>query len=263
MAKSLEGRIILVTGSTTGVGEATARLCATEGARVMVHGLEEDWAQSVCADLGDVADYIIADVSDPAVPEKLIAATVARWGGIDGLVNNAASTARATLEETDVAFFDQMMAVNLRAPMLLVRAAVPEFRKRGRASVVNIGSVNALAGQPNLLAYSIAKGGLATMTRNLANALATEQIRVNQLNLGWVATRNEILLKQREGMPEGWEQNVPRHLAPRGTLLTPEEVASHVVFWLSDASYPASGSVYELEQYSVIGRNFNKAPSKG
>lgn len=259
MTMRLDGRIVLVTGSTTGVGEATARQCAAEGARVMVHGLEEEWARAVCSDLGDSADYIIADVADPATPATLIGATVARWGGIDGLVNNAASTARGTLDETDVAFFDQVIATNLRAPMLLVRAAVPEFRKRGRATVVNIGSVNALAGQPNLLAYSISKGGLATMTRNLANALASEQIRVNQLNLGWVATRNEVLLKQREGMPEGWEKDVPRNLAPRGTLLTPEEVAAHIVFWLSDASYPASGSVYELEQYSVIGRNFNKA----
>ena len=93
------------------------------------------------------------------------------------------------------------------------------------------------------------------MTRNLANSLATERIRVNQLSLGWVATPNEIALKQREGLPAGWERQVPAQYAPRGSLLAPEEVAAHVVFWLSDESAPANGVVYELEQYAIIGRN--------
>ncbi len=207
---------------------------------------------------GDAADYIVADIGEPEQCARIVAATITRFGGIDALVNNAASTLRSTLEATDTAFFDRMIGVNLRAPLLLIQAAVPEFRKRGGGTVVNIGSVNALAGQPNLLAYSISKGGLATMTRNLANALAGEQIRVNQLNLGWVATANEIAMKQREGLPEGWHLDVPRHLAPRGFILKPEEIAAHVVFWLSPASAPANGVVYELEQYSVIGRNFPK-----
>jgi NAD(P)-dependent dehydrogenase (short-subunit alcohol dehydrogenase family) len=259
MANRLQNKIVLVTGSTTGVGEATARLCVAEGARVMVHGLEEEWAKAVCAELGEAsASYFIADIGDAEKCAELVAATIARFGGLDAVVNNAALTTRSTLESTDAAFFDRMISVNLRAPMLLIKAAVPEFRRRGGGTVVNIGSVNALAGQPNLLDYSISKGGLATMTRNLANALATERVRINQLNLGWVASRNEIALKISEGLPEGWNRNLPPHLAPRGYILEPHEIASHVVFWLSDESAPANGVVYELEQYSVIGRNFPK-----
>jgi NAD(P)-dependent dehydrogenase (short-subunit alcohol dehydrogenase family) len=174
-------------------------------------------------------------------------------------VNNAAVTTRSTLESTDAATFDRIIAINLRAPLLLVRAAVSHFRAQGGGVVVNIGSVNALAGEPNLLAYSASKGGLMTATRNLANALATEKIRVNQLNLGWVTTPNEIALKIREGLPVGWETQVPAAYAPTGRLLTPEEVARHVLFWLSDASAPANGVVYEVEQYSMIGRNVTKA----
>ena len=259
MANRLRDKIVLVTGSTTGVGEATARLCVQEGARVMVHGLEKEWAEAVCAELGkDSADCFIADVGEAKNCAALVAATVERFGGLDAVVNNAALTTRSTLESTDADFFDRMIGVNLRAPMLIIKAAVPEFRKRGGGAVVNIGSVNALAGAPNLLDYSISKGGLATMTRNLANALATEKIRINQLNLGWVASRNEIALKIREGLPEGWHRNMPTHLAPRGYILEPHEIAAHVVFWLSDDSIPANGVVYELEQYSVIGRNFAK-----
>jgi NAD(P)-dependent dehydrogenase (short-subunit alcohol dehydrogenase family) len=255
----LQEKVVLVTGSTTGIGEATARLCVAEGARVMVHGLNEERARRVCQDLGDVAHYTIADLANPDQCAALVNATVSHFGRIDAVVNNAALTTRSTLESTDAAMFDQIIAVNLRAPLLIIRAAAPHFRSQGGGAVVNIGSVNALAGEPNLLAYSASKGGLATATRNLANALATERIRVNQLNVGWVTTPNEISLKMREGLPEGWEKNVPEAYAPTGRLLIPEEVAHHVVFWLSERSAPANGVVYELEQYSMIGRNVTKS----
>ena len=255
MAKRLQDRVVLVTGSTTGVGEATARLCVAEGARVMIHGLEKEWAEAICAELGaENTGYFIADVGEPENCARLVAATIERFGGLDAVVNNAALTTRSNLETTDAAFFDRMIGVNLRAPMLILKAALPEFRKRGGGTVVNIGSINGLAGGANLLDYSISKGGLATMTRNLANALATDGIRVNQLNLGWVASRNEIALQMREGRPEGWHRNVPPHIAPRGYILEPHEVAAHVLFWLSDDSAPANGVVYELDQYSFIGR---------
>ncbi|MCB0131027.1 MAG: SDR family oxidoreductase, partial [Caldilineaceae bacterium] len=95
--------------------------------------------------------------------------------------------------------------------------------------------------------------------RNLANALAVEHIRVNHLNVGWVTSANEIALKQSEGMAPGWEERVPVEYAPFGHLLTPAQVAHHIVFWISDESFPANGCVYELEQYSMIGRNASKA----
>lgn len=256
MANRLQDRIVLVTGSTTGVGEATARLCVQEGARVMIHGLEQELAEAVCAELGaENTGYLIADIGEAENCARLVATTVERFGGLDAVVNNAASVARSNLESTDAAFFDRMIGINLRAPVLILKAALPEFRKRGGGTVVNIGSINGLAGGANLLDYSISKGGLATMTRNLANALATERVRVNQLNLGWVASRNEIALQIREGgMPEDWRGSVPTYVAPRGYILQPHEVAAHVVFWLSDDSAPANGVVYELDQYSFIGR---------
>jgi NAD(P)-dependent dehydrogenase (short-subunit alcohol dehydrogenase family) len=251
----LEGKTVLITGSTTGIGEATARLCVTEGARVMIHGRNEERARALQHDLGDETAYVLGDLGEPEVCELAVSETVGTFGAIDAIANNAALTWRATLEETDADTFDRMIAVNLRAPILVIRAAMPHFLEQGYGTVVNIGSVNALCGQPNLLPYSAAKGGLATATRNMANGLARQRIRVNQLNCGWVASPNEIALQQSEGRPPGWENDVSSTFAPSGKLLAPEEVAEHVVFWLSDNSAPASGCVYELEQYSFIGRN--------
>ncbi len=248
----LQDKIVLITGSTTGVGEAVARRCVAEGARVMIHGLEEELAQAVCRDLGDAAGYVLADLAQPNSPAQVIQATIDRYGRIDALMNNAAIVTRSTIDETTVDFFDRMIGINLRAPVFMIQAALPYFRRQGRGVVLNTGSVNALCGAPRLLDYSISKGGLATMTRNLANYLAIEKVRVNQLNLGWVTSPNEIALQIREGRPVGWEQNPPPENAPSGKLQTPQDIAKHAVFWLSDESAPASGIVYELEQYSFI-----------
>ncbi|MCB0120838.1 MAG: SDR family oxidoreductase, partial [Caldilineaceae bacterium] len=223
------------------------------------HGLEEELARAVQQDLGDAAHYIIADVREPANCERIVQATVAHFGRIDALVNNAAVVTRSDLESTDAAMFDHIIGINLRAPILLIRAAVKAFTTQGTGgTILNIGSINALSGAPNLLAYSAAKAGLLTVTRNLANALGTQGIRVNQLNPGWITTPNEIALKIREGLPEGWQDNVPPVFAPTGRLTTPEEVAQHVVFWISDASAPANGVDYVVEQYSPLGRNSAK-----
>ena len=257
MAGMLEGKVILVTGSTTGIGEATARRCIADGAQVMVHGRDEERARALVADLGERAVYVLGDVGDPAVCEHIVDATVERFGRLDGIANNAALTWRSRIDETDAEKFDRMISVNTRAPLLIIRRAMPTFRKQGGGAVVNIGSVNALAGAAYLLPYSVSKGGLATMSRNLANSLAEEHVRVNHLNVGWVTSPNEIALQESEGRPKGWEKNVSATYAPSGRLLIPDEVAAHVVFWLSDMSKPVSGAVYEVEQYSVIGRNRN------
>lgn len=255
----LQDKIILITGSTTGIGRSTARLCVAEGGRVMIHGRREEAAKELVAELGSAAHYTIGDLGDAEVCPRIVQETVAHFGGLDGVVNNAALTTRSNLDNTDAGVFDRIVHVNLRAPLLIIREAVKTFRQQGYGAVVNIGSINALAGEANLLAYSAAKGGLATMSRNLANALATERIRINHLNVGWVTSENEIALKQREGLAAGWELNVPLTYAPTGRLLTPEQVAEHVAFWISDRSAPANGIVYELEQYSKIGQNVTKA----
>jgi NAD(P)-dependent dehydrogenase (short-subunit alcohol dehydrogenase family) len=176
---------------------------------------------------------------------------------LDSVVNNAASVARSNLQTTDADFFDQMMAVNVRGPMLLVQAAYPHL-KASQGCVLNIGSMNAYCGERNLLAYSVSKGALMTMSRNLADALCYEKIRVNHFNVGWVLTPNEYEQKIADGLPADWPERIDRMYAPSGRIMKPEEIATAAVYWLSDESRPISGSVIELEQYPIIGRNPTK-----
>ncbi|MES2570973.1 MAG: SDR family oxidoreductase, partial [Verrucomicrobiota bacterium] len=116
-------------------------------------------------------------------------------------------------------------------------------------------SVNAYCGEPNLLAYSISKGGLMTMTRNLADAHGAEGIRVYQFNVGWTLTANEAETKRKERFPENWPARLPKVYAPSGRLLAPEEIAAAAVFFLSDEAALVNGSVLDFEQYPMIGRN--------
>jgi len=254
----LQDKVVLVTGSVTGIGEAIARAAAREGPRVMIHGPQADEAKRVAASIGEGAHSVAADLQDEDAPERIIAATVEGFGRIDGLVNNAAMTTRSNLETTDPALFDRLMRVNVRAPLFLTKAALPWFKKQGGGYVLNIGSVNAHCGEPNLLVYSMTKGALMTMTRNLADALATEHIRVNQLNVGWTLTENERRVKEQEGMGADWESRLPKLFAPSGRIFRPHEIAAHAVFWLSDAGGPVTGTVYEIEQHPFIGRNPDK-----
>lgn len=249
----LKDKVIIVTGSTTGIGEATARRCVAEGAKVVVHGRDRAKGERVVADLGQAAVLHLDDMADPDAPPRLVETALRTFGKLDGIVNNAAWIIRSNLETTDAALFDRVMATNVRAPLLLIRAAVGHL-KQTQGAVVNIGSVNAYQGEPRQLAYSISKAALVTLSRNLANVLAYDQVRITHFNVGWVITPNEYKLKMSEGLPAGWSNNPEREHVPRGRMTQPEEIAAHVVFWLSDESRPISGSVIDLEQYPIVGR---------
>ncbi len=244
---------MLITGSTTGIGEAMARRFSKEGASVILHGRDKNRGERLANELGEQAAFVQADLVNPEDVSLLAQEASAAFGGIDALVNNAALTSRATLEETDVATFDRIIAGNLRAPFLLIKELLPELRKSS-GCVVNIGSVLGHCGQSNLLAYSVSKGGLMTLTRNLADSLGSQGIRVNQLNVGWTLTDNEYRAKLEDGLPEDWPNQLPPYTVPSGKLLTPEDIAEASIYWVSKESRPISGSVLEIEQYPMIGR---------
>jgi NAD(P)-dependent dehydrogenase (short-subunit alcohol dehydrogenase family) len=191
---------------------------------------------------------------DPAAPARIVDAAVHAFGKVDGIVNNAAWIVRSNVETTDAELFDRCMAVNVRAPLLLFRAAFEQL-KQNQGSVLNIGSINGLCGEANQLAYSVSKGALITLSRNLADAHGHDKIRVNHLNVGWVLSPNEYELKVREGLPRDWPEHPPAAFAPSGRLMTPETIATQAVYWIGDESRPVSGSVLEVEQYPAIGRN--------
>lgn len=255
----LSGKVMIVTGSATGIGRAIAIRCVAEGARVVVHGLEADPVAEVVAGLGrGNAVGHIEDVTTDGCPEGLVSLAIASFGRLDGVVNNAAIITTGDIRSTDAASFNRTLAVNTLAPLRLIQAALPHLAAT-RGNVLNIGSVNAYSGEPNLLPYSISKGGLMTLTRNLGDMLFREEgIRVNQINPGWVLTENEILRKRSHGLADDWPAHLPREFCPAGRLIRPDEIAAAAVFWLADECGPMSGQVVDLEQHPFIGRNSPK-----
>jgi len=253
----LKDQHILITGSTTGIGEFMARRFVQEGAKVILHGRDAERAAKLRKELGeDVTAFVQGDLGDAEFADKLAADAIAAFGRVDALVNNAALTTRNRIEETDAAFFDRIISVNTRAPLLLIRALLPEL-KRTEGVVLNIVSVLAHCGQANLLAYSVSKGGLMTMTRNLADAFGPDRVRFNQLNVGWTLTENEYKVKMGDGLPADWPDHIPAYANPSGRLIQPEEIATASVYWVSRESAPISGTIAELEQYPLIGRYTN------
>ncbi|MBL4805729.1 MAG: SDR family oxidoreductase [Rhodobacteraceae bacterium] len=251
----LQDKVILVTGANQGIGFAIANLCQQNGAKVMLHGLDATQLASAATRIGPTVAYVAADLLDTGSPQKIIATVIDKFGRIDGLVNNAAMLNRSNIDSFDETLFDQMMAVNVRAPLKLIQLAVPHMKAQAAGSIVNIGSVNAPCGGENLLTYSTTKAALMTATRNLGFALARDLIRVNQLNVGWTATESEHRIQVSEGQPDDWHDRIPDSFKPTGRLMSPEQVAKHAAFWLSDQSAPVTGQVYEAEQYPFIGRS--------
>jgi len=252
----LENKVIIITGSTTGIGKAIAIRCVAEGAKVVVHGLEEEWGKEVVNELGEKNAVLhISDLSLDGSPEKLVEAAINAFGKLDAVVNNAAIVASSNIQSTDKAYLQRLLNVNTIAPFLLIKAALPYLTEQ-HGCVLNIGSVNAYSGEPNLLAYSISKGGLMTMTRNLGDTLHRENgVRVNQINPGWVLTETERERKKQHGLAEDWYKDLPSVYAPAGRILWPSEIAAAAIYWLADESGPISGQVVDLEQHPFIGRN--------
>jgi NAD(P)-dependent dehydrogenase (short-subunit alcohol dehydrogenase family) len=250
---TLKDRVAVVTGSTSGIGKAIAQHFAALGAAVVVHGTNEANGESVASvirDGGGQAVFVAGNLAEPDECHRLIAAAAREFGGLDVLGINAADLTRGTIESVPLATWERSMAVNLRAPFLLLQAAIPHMRTRGGGSVVNIGSINAYIGEPKLCPYSVSKGGLMTLTKNAAAFLNQYRIRVNQLNVGWTRTEGEHRIKLAEGKGEGWLDEAVA-TRPFGRLLEPIEIAYAAAYFASDDAACVTGSVMDLEQYPV------------
>ncbi|MBS1975111.1 MAG: SDR family oxidoreductase, partial [Bacteroidetes bacterium] len=197
----------------------------------------------------------IQNLDEENAPESLVKLAVQTFGKLDAVVNNAAIVASSNLHTTDKKFLQRLLNVNTIAPFLLIKSALPHLTKQ-HGTVLNVGSVNAYSGEPNLFAYSVSKGALMAMTRNLGDTLHRENgVRVNQINPGWVLTETEMVRKKEHGLAEDWYKHLPSVYAPAGRILWPKEIAAAAVYWLADESGPVSGQVVDLEQYPFIGRN--------
>jgi len=246
-------KIALVTGSTSGIGHGIAERFASLGASVVVHGPHEAEAREVARPLADKGFRVAAvggDLVDVEACRHIVRFTVEQFGGIDVLVNNAATTSRASLEDASVEFWDRTMHINLRAPFVCLQEAIASMKSRGGGSIVNIGSVNAYIGQSNLGPYSVSKGGLMTLTRNAAASLSRYRIRVNQINVGWTLTEGEERVKREEEHDPDWLAGAIA-TRPFGRLLMPRDIALAAEYFASDASALVTGTVMDLEQFPI------------
>ena len=249
MDMGLQGRVIVITGAARGIGRACAELAHAEGADCLLLTDRDALALApVAAALG--AAQVVADLADPAAAARIIPAAIAQFGQVDGLVNAAGITTRASVATGTLADWDSLFAVNARAPFQLMQAALADMRARGAGgAIVNILSINALCGAPDLGLYSASKGALATLTCNAANAHMADRVRVNGINLGWVPTESEHLMQSHTlGHGPDWHLAVAARM-PLGRMLTAVEAARLAIFLLADASVPMSGSVIDLDQF--------------
>jgi NAD(P)-dependent dehydrogenase (short-subunit alcohol dehydrogenase family) len=246
---SLVGQVAVVTGSARGIGAGIAKKFGEHGARVLVHGREREEGERVVAAiqaLGSEAALLTGDLKEEAFCRALIRHALARFGRLDILVNNAAIYPRGNLETTSVALWDEILAVNLRAPFILCQEAVPHMKERRSGCIINIGSVNAYVGLPKVFAYSVAKGGLMTLTKNLANYLTRYRIRVNLINPGWVLTEGEHHVQVVvEGRAENWREEAVK-TRPFGRMLLPEDLAGAALFFATHEM--VTGAVLDYEQ---------------
>lgn len=254
MNVTLQDKVVVVTGAASGIGRACATLAAHSGAEALML-IDRDSAGLAAAEAeigGSVVSHT-ADLGAPGAATAAAEAALARFGRIDALVNAAALTDRASFEDATEALWERLFAVNARAPFFLMQAAIADMRRRGApGTIVNILSVNAHCGAPELAVYSATKGALMTLTRNAAHAHARERIRVNGINLGWARTPAEDRMQAETlGQGAGWAERAAAKM-PLGRLIEPEEVARQVVFLLSDASAPMTGVAVDLDQH-VLG----------
>jgi NAD(P)-dependent dehydrogenase (short-subunit alcohol dehydrogenase family) len=260
----MDGRVVVVTGGSQGLGEATARLLKARGAAGLVlvaRGRER--GDAVAGELdgdGCRAIFVEAELGDADACHAVIARTDAEFGVVHGVVNAAAVTDRGTAWNTTVELWDRMQDVNVRAPFLLTQGAARIMAREGVAgSMVNIGSMTGHGGQPILLPYAVSKGALHTLTKNMAFSLMRNHIRVNLLNLGWMDTPAEHVIQKRyHGASDDWLVDAER-AQPFGRLIKPAEVARVICFLLSDESGMMTGAVVDFDQ-SVLGAGNSPKP---
>ena len=253
MRIELSDKVLVVTGAASGIGAATARLAAACGAGAL---LLTDRDGEGCRSLGEslaargaAVATVEADLRDLSAAAAIARGAKGRFGRIDGLVNAAGVTTRASFRDGTPGIWEELFAVNARAPFFLMQEAIADMAsRRAPGAIVNILSMNAHCGAPDLAIYAATKGALATLTRNAANAHMGERIRVNGINLGWVATEAEHRMQAETlGQGPGWAEAAAARM-PLGRLLDADEAARLAVFLLSDASVPMSGAVIDLEQ---------------
>ena len=257
----IRGGAVIVTGSATGVGSAAVKLLATKGCNVVINYTKSETeakeTQAACEALGVQTLLCQADVSKDEDCRRMVAETIARWGRVDGLINNAGTTQfvnHADLDGLDAEDFHRIYGVNVIGPFQMTRAVAPHMKAAGRGSIVNISSIAGVMGVGSSIAYTASKGALNTMTLSLARALGPE-IRVNTVCPGFIQGR-----WLRGGMGDDayeaalamQERSTPLHRAG-----SPEDMAEAAI-WFIEGATNVTGEIMIVD----AGAHLGQAPLK-
>lgn len=244
MSDLLKNRTVIVTGAATGIGQAFALGCVAQGANVVVADLgPADETMAEIEKAGGQALYVKCDVADEASTRAMAAAAAHRFGGIDGLVNNAAYFREVKLtdfEQIDPAVWDRIFQVNVKGVWNCCKAVMPSMRERKGGAIVNIASVVAVAGQPGYLHYVASKGAVLSMTKGLAKEVGKDGVRVNCIAPGFVitdATKNR---------PAEWQQSFLKARAISREQ-RPDDLVGTAIFMLSELAGFVSGQTVVVD----------------
>lgn len=229
------GKVALVTGGRTGIGQAIARRLRDEGARVFTAQRGQDAA----------FEGIEADLSDPDCPDRVIAQVLGTAGRLDVLVNNAGFMQEARVEEMSLSDWNRMIVVNLTAPFLLIKAALPHLRA-SRGAIVNIGSIEGIGCNPLHAAYSATKAGLHGLTRAIAVDHGPEGIRCNAVAPGWIDTDLSEAYIDSFPDPAAFRGGLAR-IHPAGRTGRPEDVAALVAWLASEEAGFVAGQTFTID----------------
>jgi meso-butanediol dehydrogenase / (S,S)-butanediol dehydrogenase / diacetyl reductase len=238
----LAGKVALITGGGSGIGKAIAMAFVREGAQVVIAGRDSKKLELAAAEIGGECLAVSADVSSASGVQKLVSAAVDKFKQVNILVNNAAVLLPGTAESLTEEDFDQTMAINVRGLWLMSRGVLPQMRAGGAGSIINIGSVLSLVGARNRVAYSASKGAVVAMTRAMALDHASENIRVNCICPGIVATEMVAKFNTDEAVRK---QRLALH--PMGRFGEPDDIARAAVFLASEESGWTTGSVLTID----------------